>query len=114
MRIEGFFIFYLLENISKRIVPVLALPRQEKRGGGWYSPGIPRYHYRPADGNDFTVIAAGSDHIMALTSDGKAFDWDWPVGDFPFDYFDRPVPPDVVFTKDIDGGFNFSAALRLP
>jgi len=83
-------------------------------GGDWLSPGIPLYHYRLADGNDFTVIAAGTDHIMALTSDGKVFDWNWPVGDFPFDYFDRPVPVDVVFTEDIDGGYDFSAALRLP
>jgi hypothetical protein len=83
-------------------------------GGDWISPGVPRYHYRYADGNDFTVIAAGSDHIMALTSDGKVFDWDWPVGTPGFDSFSRPVPPDVVFTEDIDGGYDFSAALRLP
>jgi hypothetical protein len=83
-------------------------------GGDWLEPGIPRYHYRYADGNDFTVIAAGSDHIMALTYDGKAFDWDWPYGDYPFDYFDRPIPPDVVFVGDIDGGYDFSVSLRLP
>ncbi len=83
-------------------------------GGDWISPGVPRYHYRYADGNDFTFIAAGTDHIMALTSDGRAFDWDWPDGDFPFDYFDRPVPSDVVFVEDIDGGYDFSVALRLP
>jgi hypothetical protein len=51
---------------------------------------------------------------MALTSDGKAFDWDWPAGDFPFDYFLREDTPDVAFTEDIDGGYDFSAALRLP
>ncbi|MDD5327951.1 MAG: hypothetical protein PHY02_09085 [Phycisphaerae bacterium] len=83
-------------------------------GGDWLYGSMPRYHYRYADGNDITVIAAGLDHIMALTSDGKAFDWDWPYGDFPFDYFDRTVPADVVFTEDIDGGYDFSAALRLP
>jgi hypothetical protein len=55
-----------------------------------------------------------TDCIIAFTSNGKAFNWDWPVGDFPFDYFDRPVPPDVVFTEDIDGGYDLSAALRLP
>ncbi|MFA5238140.1 MAG: hypothetical protein WC476_00335 [Phycisphaerae bacterium] len=83
-------------------------------GGDWLYGSMPRYHYRYADGNDITVIAAGIDHIMALTSDGKAFDWDWPYGDFPFDYFDRTVPADVVFTDDIDGGYDFTAALQLP
>jgi hypothetical protein len=51
---------------------------------------------------------------MALTSDGKAFDWDWPVGTSDFDSFARPVPSDVVFVEDISGGYDFSAALRLP
>jgi len=66
------------------------------------------------DDNDFVDIAAGTDHIMALTSDGKVFDWDWPFGDFPFDYFSMAVPSDVVFIEDIDGGYDFSVALRLP
>jgi alpha-tubulin suppressor-like RCC1 family protein len=83
-------------------------------GGDWEAQDRPRYHYRYPDGNDFTVIAAGSDHIMALTYDGKAFDWDWPVGTPEFDDFSRPVPPDVVFIKDIDGGYDFSVALHLP
>jgi hypothetical protein len=83
-------------------------------GGDWLEPGIPRYHYRQADGNDFTIIAAGTDHIMALTSDGKLFDWNWPYGNFPFDYFSRPVPLDVVFIEDVDAGYDFSVALRLP
>jgi hypothetical protein len=83
-------------------------------GGDWLSPGIPRYHYRQADGNDFAIIAAGSDHITAMTSDGAVFDWDWPYGDFPFDYFSRAVPPDVVFIEDVDAGYDFSVSLRLP
>jgi hypothetical protein len=86
-------------------------------GGDWLDELLrePRYHYRYPDGNDFTVIAAGSDHIMALTSDGKAFDWNWPYGDYPFYYFDRhDVPSDVVFVRDIDGGYDFSVSLRLP
>jgi hypothetical protein len=83
-------------------------------GDDWIEPGFPRYHYRQPDSNDFVAIAAGTDHIVALTCDGKAFDWDWPVGDFPFDYFARTVPADVVFTEDIDAGYDFSIALRLP
>ncbi len=83
-------------------------------GGDWFEPGIPRYHYRQPDSNDFVAIAAGTDHIMALTFDGKVFDWDWPLGDFPFDYFSRPVPPDVVFIEDIDAGYDFSLALKAP
>jgi len=83
-------------------------------GDDWLEPGIPRYHYRQPDGNDFVAIAAGTYHIMALTSDGKVFEWDCPFGDFPFDYFSRPVPPDVVFIEDIDAGYDFSVALRLP
>lgn len=83
-------------------------------GGDWREPGIPRYHYRQPDGTDFVTIAAGWDHILALTSDGEIFAWDWPFGDFPFDYFSRPVPPDVVFIEDIDAGYDFSVALRLP
>jgi len=83
-------------------------------GGDWLEPDMPRYHYRQVDSNDFVDIAAGTDHIMALTSDGKVFDWDWPFGDFPFDYFSMAVPPDVVFIEDIDGGYDFSVALRLP
>ncbi len=83
-------------------------------GGDWLESDIPRYHYRQPDSNDFVAIAAGTDHIMVLTSDGKVFDWDWPFGDFPFDYFSRPVPPDVVFIEDIDAGYDFSVALRLP
>jgi len=34
-------------------------------GGDWFEPGIPRYHYRQPDSNDFVAIAAGTDHIMA-------------------------------------------------
>lgn len=83
-------------------------------GGDWYQPDLPRYHYRQADGNDFVIIAAGFDHIMALTSDGKVFDWDWPVGAPGFDTFSRPVPADVVFVEDIGCGYDFSASLKLP
>jgi len=82
--------------------------------GDWLVPGLPRYHYRQPDGTDFVAIAAGWDHILALTADGEIFAWDWPFGDFPFDYFSRPVPPDVVFIEDIDAGYDFSVALRLP
>ncbi len=83
-------------------------------GGDWIQPDIPRYHYRQPDSNDFVAIAAGSDHIVAFTCDGKAFDWDWPFGDFPFDYFERPAPPEAVYIDDIDAGYDFGIALRLP
>jgi len=83
-------------------------------GGDWLEPGIPRYHYRQADGNDFVAIAAGTDHIMALTSDGKVFDWEWPNGDFPFDYFSIPVPDEIVFTDSVAAGYKFSLSLKVP
>ncbi len=83
-------------------------------GGDWIQPDIPRYHYRQPDSNDFVAIAAGSDHIVAFTCDGKAFDWDWPFGDFPFDYFERPAPPEAVYIDDIDAGYDFGIALRFP
>ena len=83
-------------------------------GGDWHEPGTPRYHDRHPDGTDFVAIAAGWNHILALTSDGEIFAWDWPTGDYPFDYFSRTVPADVVFTEDIDAGYDFSVALRLP
>ena len=83
-------------------------------GGDWLEPGIPRYHYRQPDSNDFIAIAAGTDHILGLTSDGRAFDWDWPFGDFPFDYFSRTVPDDIVFIDDISAGYDFSLSLKAP
>lgn len=83
-------------------------------GGDWLEPGIPRYHYREPDGTDFVAIAAGWDHILALTSDGEILSWDWPQGDYPFDYFSRFVPNDLVFADDISAGYDFSMALKLP
>lgn len=83
-------------------------------GGDWLEPGIPRYHYRQPDSNDFVAIAAGTDHIMALTSDGKVFAWEWPDGDYPFDYFSIPVPEGIVFTDDIAAGYKFSLSLKAP
>lgn len=83
-------------------------------GGDWLEPGIPRYHYRQPDGTDFVAIAAGWDHILALTSDGEILSWDWPQGDYSFDYFSRFVPNDLVFSEDISAGYDFSVALRLP
>ena len=83
-------------------------------GGDWLEPGIPRYHYRQPDSNDFIAIAAGTDHIMALTSNGKVFDWEWPTGDFSFDYFSIPVPDGVVFTDAVAAGYKFSLSLKVP
>jgi hypothetical protein len=76
----------------------------------------PRYHYRdPPDGTNFVAIAAGWDHILALTSDGEILSWYWPTGeDFDFDYFSRDVPDDIVFTDDISAGYDFSLSLRVP
>jgi len=83
-------------------------------GGDWLEPDIPRYHYRQPDGTDFVAIAAGWDHILALTADGEILSWDWPVDDFPFDYFSRTVPDGIVFTEDIAGGYKFSLSLKTP
>jgi len=66
------------------------------------------------DGTDFTAIAAGTDHILALTSDGEILSWYWPNGDFPFDYFSGDVPDGIVFTDDIAAGYQFSLALKAP
>ncbi len=81
----------------------------------WVIPDeLPRYHHRPADGNDFAAVAAGWDHILALTIDGKVFAYDWPMGDYPFEIFARDVPADIVFTEDISAGHDFSLALKAP
>ncbi len=84
-------------------------------GGDWEVPNvIPNYHYRYYDGTDFTAIAAGWDHILALTSDGEILSWYWPNGDFDFDSFSRDVPDGIVFTDDIAAGYKFSLALKAP
>jgi len=83
-------------------------------GGDWLEPGIPRYHYRQPDGTDFVAIAAGWEHILALTSDGEILSWDWPQGNYPFDYFSRFVPDDLVFTDDVSASYDFSVVLGLP
>jgi hypothetical protein len=84
-------------------------------GGDWEVPGsIPRYHYRYPDGTDFVAIAAGTDHILALTSDGEILSWYWPNGNYPFDYFSRDVPDDIIFTDDIAAGYDFSLSLKAP
>jgi hypothetical protein len=82
--------------------------------GDWLEPDIPRYHYRYPDGTDFVAIAAGWDHILALTSAGQILSWYWPDGDFPFDYFSRTVPSGIVFTDDISAGYDFSLSLKAP
>jgi len=82
--------------------------------GDWLEPDIPRYHYRYYDGTDFVAIAAGWDHILALTSDGQILSWYWPNGDYPFDYFSRTVPEGIIFTDDIAAGYDFSLSLKSP
>jgi len=77
-------------------------------GGDWYEPGIPDYHYRQPDENDFVAIAAGTLHILALTADGRILSWGWDDYDPP----PYPVPLGIVFTKDIAAGYNFSLALK--
>jgi hypothetical protein len=81
-------------------------------GDDWLEPGMPRYHYRQPDGTDFVAIAAGWDHILALTSDGRILSWYWPAGDYPFDYSSRTVPDGIVFTDDISAGYDFSLSLK--
>jgi hypothetical protein len=86
-------------------------------GGDWEDPEtrtIPRYHDRPADANDFVAIAAGADHILALTSDGRILAWEWPTGPFSFDSFSAAVPEGIVFTDDIAAGNKFSLGLKAP
>ncbi len=83
-------------------------------GGDWLEPGIPRYHYREPDGTDFISIAAGWDHILALTPDGEILSWYWPDGDYPFDYFPRDVPESIIFIDDIAAGYDFSLSLKAP
>jgi hypothetical protein len=84
-------------------------------GGNDRKPdGTPRYHYRQPDGTDFVAIAAGWDHILALTSDGRILSWGWPNGDYPFDYFSRTVPGGIIFTDDISAGYDFSLSLKAP
>ncbi len=86
-------------------------------GDDWLDPETqttPRYHYRAADSNDFVAIAAGADHILALTSDGRILAWDWPNGDFPFDYFSATVPEGILFTDAIAAGYKFSLGLKAP
>jgi alpha-tubulin suppressor-like RCC1 family protein len=83
-------------------------------GFDWLEPGIPRYHYRQPDGTEFVTIAAGWNHILALTSDGAILAWGWPTGDYPFDYFSRPVPEGIVFTDAIAAGYKFSLGLKTP
>jgi len=85
-------------------------------GGDWLDEQqqIPRYHYRQSDGTDFVAIAAGWDHILALTSDGEILSWRWPNGDYPFDYFSRTVPSGIVFIDDISAGYDFSLSLKAP
>jgi hypothetical protein len=81
----------------------------------WVTPNVlPRYHHRQADGTDFVAVAAGWDHILALTSDGEILSWNWPMGDYPFESFSRTVPEDIVFTEDISAGYDFSLALKAP
>jgi hypothetical protein len=80
----------------------------------WADPDTPRYHCRQPDGTEFVTITAGSDHILALTSDGAILAWDWPNGDFPFDYFSATVPEGIVFTDDIAAGYKFSLGLKAP
>jgi len=83
-------------------------------GGNDWIGDEPRYHYRHSDGTDFVAIAAGWEHILALTSDGRILSWGWPTGDFPFDYFSRTVPSGIVFTDDISAGLDFSLSLKAP
>jgi alpha-tubulin suppressor-like RCC1 family protein len=84
-------------------------------GNDWKPNGTPCYHYRYWDGTDFVAIAAGWDHILALTSDGRILCWSWPTGEgFDFDYFSRDVPPGIVFIDDISAGNDFSLSLKAP
>jgi len=83
-------------------------------GGDWLEPGIPRYHYRQADGTEFVALAAGWDHLLALTSAGAILAWDWPEGALPFDYFLRTVPQGIVFTDAVAAGNRFGLALKAP
>jgi hypothetical protein len=86
-------------------------------GGDWKDPEtrtIPRYHDRPADANDFVAIAAGADHILALTSDGRILAWEWPTGPFAFDSFSTTVPEGIVFTEAVSAGNKFSLGLKAP
>jgi len=83
-------------------------------GNGDWAGTIPRYHYRDPDGTEFVAITAGQDHILALTSDGAILAWDWPNGDFPFDYFSATVPEGILFTDAIAAGYKFSLGLKAP
>jgi hypothetical protein len=86
-------------------------------GSDWEDPEartIPRYHDRPADANDFVAIAAGADHILALTSEGRILAWEWPTGPFSFDSFSAAVPEGIVFTDAIAAGNKFSLGLKAP
>jgi alpha-tubulin suppressor-like RCC1 family protein len=80
-------------------------------GGDWFEPGLPDYHYRPPDENDFVAIAAGTVHIAALTSDGRIFCWGYDN----FNYAPapmNPVPEGIVFTKNLAAGYEFTVALK--
>lgn len=77
-------------------------------GGDFLEPGIPDYHYRQPDENDFTAIAASASHVLALTSDGRINSWGYNNFNPPV----YPVPEGVTFTKDIVAGWKFSLALK--